>query len=125
MQSSQSLSEAVQVKAVWELNGDFYTLRLHGLGRVELDEPDTYYYYDSKISADKPRYKFIVDIDDDFTITQSDEDPTIRTAIADIKKINLEELRAGMKMRGIPEDASFEIDPYDGGNLVKFTWKEL
>lgn len=127
--SDTSAQAPVEVKAVWEADGKFHTLRLKGLGRVESEryEEETFssslFYRDAIPVQDK--YRFIVDIEDTFTIQTTDEDPRERRVSANLEVINIETLKVLMAARKVPEDASIEIDPFDGGNLVTFKWKEL
>lgn len=128
--SQESARSPVEVKAVWEVDGKFHTLRLKGEGRVEMDRDEDELIYSShlfyKDAIPNPeRYRFIVDIEDSFTITETPEDPRIRRASTSIDKISLTSIEEAMRLKGVPTDASFEIDPFEGGNLVTFIWKEM
>lgn len=127
--SQQSARSPVEVKAVWEVDGKFHTLRLKGVGRVESNTEDEEYYFSENFYAYRPapiqKYQFIVDIEDNFTITETDKDPRERIASTSVDKISLTSIEEAMRLKGVPADASFEIEPFDGGNLVTFKWKEM
>lgn len=125
-----SARSPVEVKAVWEVDGKFHTLRLKGEGRVEGDtEEREHLYSESSFSpyrlAPVQRYRFIVEIEDTFTITETDEDPRLRKASTSIDKITLTAIEEAMSRKSVPADAEIEIDPFEGGNLVTFKWKEM
>lgn len=128
--SQQSARSPVEVKAVWEVEGKFHTLRLKGEGRVEADREDdelissSSLFYPEKIPSPE-KYRFIVDIEDTFTITETDEDPRLRRASTSIEKITLTTIEEAMSRKSVPADAEIEIDPFEGGNLVTFKWKEM
>lgn len=128
MNNDSSARSHVEAKAVWEAEGKFYTLRLKGMGRVEMDRDEDELLYSSElfyksVIPSQERYRFVVDIEDTFTIQETEEDPRARRASTSIDVISLESLKSAMELKNIPEDASIEIDPFDGGNLVTFKWK--
>ena len=128
MTIDSSAEAPVDVKAVWEAEGKFYTLRLKGMGRIDADTQteEIYSAYDyNYMPVRDTSYRFTVNIEDSFTIQESEKDPRERRVSANLEKINLETLKVLMTARGVPDDASIEIDPFDGGNLVTFKWKEL